>query len=168
MSNKTPRTDALVLGDLKAPVEDAHDHLLDHARQLEGEVIERTEERDACLADVRQCEQLLLEARTCFENEKATSTHLETINVTLVREAIFTVLDEREWNFEDDEQRVDFADRVASFIPSESVPSDDTLPHIRARFEQWYAMTRPLFMDPAEKEEKVKHQLWTAWQVAHG
>ena len=39
-------------------------------------------------------------------------------NVTLVREAIFTVLDEREWNFTDDEQRVDFADRVATFIPS--------------------------------------------------
>jgi hypothetical protein len=40
--------------------------------------------------------------------------------VTLVRQAIFTVLDEREWNFENDEQRVDFADRVASFIPSET------------------------------------------------
>jgi hypothetical protein len=41
--------------------------------------------------------------------------------VTLVRQLIFTVLDEREWNFENDEQRVDFADRVASFIPSDSV-----------------------------------------------
>jgi hypothetical protein len=43
--------------------------------------------------------------------------------VTLVRQLIFTVLDEREWNFENDEQRVDFADRVASFIPSDSVPN---------------------------------------------
>ena len=45
--------------------------------------------------------------------------------VTLVRQAIFTVLDEASprtpglaWDFNDDEQRVDFADRVASFIPS--------------------------------------------------
>jgi hypothetical protein len=39
--------------------------------------------------------------------------------VALVRQAIFTVLDEREWDFENDEQRVDFADRVVTFIPSE-------------------------------------------------
>lgn len=34
----TPRTDGLVLQDLKRPVEDAHDHLLDHARRLEREL----------------------------------------------------------------------------------------------------------------------------------
>lgn len=45
--------------------------------------------------------------------------------VALVRQAILTVLDEANprtpglaWDFNDDEQRVDFADRVASFIPS--------------------------------------------------
>lgn len=38
-------------------------------------------------------------------------------NAALVRQAIFQVLDEREWDFTDDEQRVDFADRVTSFIP---------------------------------------------------
>jgi transposase len=34
----TPRTEALVLQDLNRPVEDAHDHLLDHARRLEREL----------------------------------------------------------------------------------------------------------------------------------
>lgn len=38
--------------------------------------------------------------------------------VALVRQAIFTVLDERAWDFTDDEQRVDFADRVATFLPT--------------------------------------------------
>lgn len=37
--------------------------------------------------------------------------------VVLVRQAIFHVLDDRDWNFEDDEQRVDFADKVATWIP---------------------------------------------------
>lgn len=48
-----------------------------------------------------------------------------------VRQAILTVLDEANprtpglaWDFNDDEQRVDFADRVASFIPSETASSD--------------------------------------------
>jgi hypothetical protein len=47
--------------------------------------------------------------------------------IALVRQAIFTVLDEAsprtpglQWDFTDDEQRVDFADRVVSFIPSET------------------------------------------------
>jgi hypothetical protein len=69
--------------------------------------------------------QYLSEVAESFENEKATSTHLEEINVVLVRQAILTVLDEANprtpglaWNFDDDEQRVDFADRVASFLPS--------------------------------------------------
>lgn len=43
--------------------------------------------------------------------------------VALVRNAIFTVLDEREWDFTNDEHRVDFADRVGSFVPSESAPT---------------------------------------------
>jgi hypothetical protein len=45
--------------------------------------------------------------------------------VALVRQAILTVLDEANprtpglaWDFNDDEHRVDFADRVVSFIPS--------------------------------------------------
>lgn len=65
------------------------------------------------------------EVAESFENEKATSMHLEEINVTLVRQAILTVLDEANprtpglaWNFDDDEHRVDFADRVATFLPS--------------------------------------------------
>jgi len=45
--------------------------------------------------------------------------------VALVRQAIFTVLDEREWNFSDDEQRVDFADRVLTFVPSETATTVD-------------------------------------------
>jgi hypothetical protein len=55
--------------------------------------------------------------------------------VVLVRQAILTVLDEANprtpglaWDFNDDEQRVDFADRVASFLPSalsETVPSPE-------------------------------------------
>lgn len=36
----------------------------------------------------------------------------------LVRQAIFHVLDGREWNFEDDEQRVDFADQVVAWLPN--------------------------------------------------
>lgn len=47
---------------------------------------ERTEERDACLADVRQCEQLLLEARTCLENEQASSRDLERLQEMLIRD----------------------------------------------------------------------------------
>lgn len=43
--------------------------------------------------------------------------------IALVREAIFNVLDEREWNFTDDEQRVDFADRVVTFLPSAIAPT---------------------------------------------
>jgi len=44
--------------------------------------------------------------------------------VALVRQAIFTALDEREWKFTDDEQRVDFADRVATFIPNNATASE--------------------------------------------
>lgn len=39
--------------------------------------------------------------------------------IQLVRQAIFHVLDDREWDFENDEQRVDFADAVATWIPTE-------------------------------------------------
>lgn len=37
----------------------------------------------------------------------------------LVRQAIFHVLDDRAWDFENDEHRVDFADAVATWIPME-------------------------------------------------
>ena len=62
--------------------------------------------------------------------------------VTLVRQAIFTVLDEREWNFENDEQRVDFADRVASFIPSEtpSLAAAEMAAELRAMEKYRYAV----------------------------
>lgn len=39
-------------------------------------------------------------------------------NAALVRQAILHVLDERKWNFEDDEQRVDFADQVIAWLPN--------------------------------------------------
>lgn len=64
--------------------------------------------------------------------------------VALVRQSILTVLDEANprtpglaWDFNDDEQRVDFADRVAAFLPSAPVsetaatPKDDYLEAVR-------------------------------------
>jgi hypothetical protein len=38
--------------------------------------------------------------------------------IQLIRQAIFHVLDEREWDFENDEHRVDFADQVITWIPA--------------------------------------------------
>jgi hypothetical protein len=74
--------------------------------------------------------QYLSEVAESFENEKATSTHLEELNVALVRQAILTVLDESNprtpglaWNFDDDEQRVDFADQVVSWLAVRATPS---------------------------------------------
>ena len=72
----------------------------------------------------------LSEVAESFENEKATSTHLEEINVALVRQAIFHVLDGTsprtpglQWDFNDDEQRVDFADQVISWLALRATPS---------------------------------------------
>lgn len=55
-------------------------------------------------------------------------------NSALVRQAIFHVLDGREWDFTDDEQRVDFADAVAAWIPAHSAPrSECELPECQHR-----------------------------------
>ena len=60
--------------------------------------------------------------------------------VALVRQSILTVLDEANprtpglaWDFNDDEQRVDFADRVAAFLPSAPVSETATLNEEGAR-----------------------------------
>jgi hypothetical protein len=76
-------------------------------------------ERDACLADLRKCEQQLIAVTPVTHT-------LHDARIALLRQAIFTVLDERQWDFENDEQRVDFADRVASFIPSAGLRSAES------------------------------------------
>ena len=43
----------------------------------------------------------------------------------------------------------------------------ETLEQTRARFEQWYKMTHPLFHEGSGRDTTIKHQMWTAWQVAH-
>lgn len=45
--------------------------------------------------------------------------------VALVRQAIFHVLDGREWDFTDDEQRVDFADQVVAWLPNAAPQATD-------------------------------------------
>lgn len=43
----------------------------------------------------------------------------------------------------------------------------ETKEQLRQRFESWFAMTYPLFREGAGRDTTIKHQLWTAWQVAH-
>lgn len=95
--------------------------------ELQCALKDRTEERDALLADLRKCEQQLIAVTPVTHTS-------HDARVALVRQAIFTVLDEANprtpglaWDFNDDEQRVDFADRVVSFIPSESERSEGNL-----------------------------------------
>jgi len=44
-----------------------------------------------------------------------------------------------------------------------AAPKFETLERTRERFEQWFKMD--LF--GGERDMTLKHQLWTAWQVAH-
>lgn len=41
----------------------------------------------------------------------------------------------------------------------------ETLEQTRARFETWFKIAYPIF-DRTGRDTTIKHQLWTAWQVA--
>ena len=57
------------------------------------------------------------------------------------------------------------ADAAAESSASTVAPQRETLERTRERFEQWFKMTYPLFRDG--RDTTLKHQLWTAWQVAN-
>lgn len=46
-------------------------------------------------------------------------------------------------------------------------PQRETREQLRQRFESWFSMTYPLFREGGGRDTTIKHQLWTAWQVAH-
>jgi hypothetical protein len=126
----TPRTDAVdAVADQNYGV-DLYRNMLEHSRQLERELTEARADAESYRATANRFAERVAAAEMLFENEKATSTHLEELNVALVRQAILTVLDESNprtpglaWNFDDDEQRVDFADQVVSWLAVRATPS---------------------------------------------
>lgn len=96
MSN-TPRTDACIQVDC---VGDDHSPLIEHAKGLEREL-------NAALvaAGVASME------RGEWQAQRAGL-------YVLIREAVLTTIDRHEWDFSDDEDRVDFADMVIAFLPT--------------------------------------------------
>lgn len=120
MSN-TPRTDevhhvamSLVVGD---DYSTAHDEMLQHARQLERE----------------------LNAALDINDVNADVTYK--LQVQLVRQAIFQILDENgprdtpglAWDFNDDEERVDFADRVVALLAPQRYAKPDNKGNLQAQ-----------------------------------
>lgn len=96
MNDDTPRTNACIQVDC---VGDDHSPLVEHAKRLEREL-------NAALI----CCGVASKERGEWDAERAGF-------FLLVREAVLTTIDRHEWDFSDDEDRVDFADMVISFIP---------------------------------------------------